>query len=186
MFRWRHRHIITIMVLDLKVPHGTGPAQLLALWPTFASYVVSFVVVAIYWVNHHRVFHFMKRVDNAVLWTNIIWLFTLSLVPFFTAYMGENRVDAFSTAMYGASLLACALTFVLMSKTISIQLREDAKYQVAYRAAVRKNYFALSLYAISIPLAYVHPAITLACAFVVAAIYFIPTAWLGEASKLVP
>ena len=177
--------IIMIMVLELKVPHGTGPEQLISRWPTFASYIVSFMVVAIYWVNHHRVFQFVRHVGTPVLWANIFWLFTLSLIPFFTAHMGENRVDAFSTAMYGASLLACALAFVLMSRMIAIQFRDDPNYQTAYRAALRKNYFALSLYAILIPLAYVHPAITLSCAFVVAAIYFIPTSWLEEV-KLAP
>src|SRR3954470_16638075 len=80
--------IITIMALELKAPHADDAAQLLALWPVFMSYVLSYLMVAIYWVNHHRLFHLMKQVDNRILWSNILLLFCLSLVPFATAYMG--------------------------------------------------------------------------------------------------
>ena len=90
--------IITIMVLELKVPHGVDPALLIGLWPTLLSYGLSFLVIAIYWVNHHSLLHEAKRATARLLWCNVLWLFCLSLIPFATAYMGENRFTPFSTA----------------------------------------------------------------------------------------
>src|SRR5262249_6567282 len=95
--------LITIMVLELKVPASHEPAALLALWPVMLSYLLSFLVVAIYWVNHHRLFHHAREVNNLVLWTNMAFLFCISLIPFGTAYMGENRFTPFSTALYAGS-----------------------------------------------------------------------------------
>src|SRR5256885_10545112 len=106
--------IITIMVLELKAPHAPSPEELLALWPTFLSYVMSYVMVAIYWLNHHRLFHLAKPVDTRILWANILLLFCLSLVPFSTAYAGENRLSPFATAVYAAVLLLCALAYLVL------------------------------------------------------------------------
>jgi uncharacterized membrane protein len=172
--------IITIMVLELKVPHGTDAAMLLRLWPTFLSYFLSFVVVAIYWVNHHHLFHGVKHVDTWILWSNIFWLFCLSLIPFSTAYIGENEPTSFSTALYAATLLLAGVSFVPLRRAVAAHFNDDPGYAAMSRRAAAKNYVSLALYAVSIPLAYVHPAITLALAFVVAAIYFLPNAWLGE------
>lgn len=172
--------LITIMVLDLKVPVGHDPAQIVALWPVFLSYLLSFLVIGIYWVNHHGLFHMCKRVNNAVLWTNMFFLFCISLVPFATAYMGENNFTPFSTALYGAIMLITGLAFVPMRFAVMGTLGDErGRGMLGSRAAV-KNYISLSLYAASVPLAYVHPAITLGLAFVVAAIYFLPNAWLGD------
>ncbi|HEY2136182.1 MAG TPA: TMEM175 family protein [Xanthobacteraceae bacterium] len=172
--------IITIMVLDLRVPASHAPAALLDLWPVFLAYVMSYLVIAIYWVNHHELFHLCKRVTNAVLWTNILFLFCLSLIPFATAYMGVNRFTPFSTALYGAVLLLTGLAFLPMRQAVASQLADDPAYRLITRRAAIKNYVSLTLYGTSVPLAFVHPAITLAIAFVVAAIYFLPDAWLGK------
>ena len=172
--------IITIMVLELKVPHGTDPAMLLHLWPTFLSYLLSFIVVAIYWLNHHQLFHGVKRVNNAMLWCNVFWLFCLSLIPFSTAYLGENDLTPFSTALYAATLLLVGVSFLPMRRAVAAHFKGDPKYDAMSGRSAAKNYISLAIYAVSIPLAYVHPAITLALAFVVAAIYFLPNAWLGE------
>jgi uncharacterized membrane protein len=98
--------IVTIMVLELKPPHGARLADLLPLWPVFLSYVLSFVYVGIYWNNHHHFFQLVERVNGVMLWANIHLLFWLSLVPFATAWMGENDFAPGPTALYGAALLA--------------------------------------------------------------------------------
>jgi uncharacterized membrane protein len=174
--------IITIMVLELKVPHGDEPAALVALWPVFLSYFLSFLVVAIYWVNHHQLFHTCKHVDNAVLWSTIFWLFCISLIPFATSYMDESHFTSFPTAVYAATLLLAGLSFVPMRAAVAAPHKGEAAYAIMRTRAAWKNYVSLALYAISVPLAYVHPALTLAIAFIVAAIYFLPNAWLGEDS----
>ena len=172
--------IITIMVLELKVPHGADAASLLAVWPVFLSYLLSFLVVAIYWVNHHTLFNAAHHASTGLLWSNNALLFCLSLIPFATGYMGENDFAPFPTALYAATLLLAGLAFIPVRWSVMAQLKDDAHFVHLSRVARRKNYVSLGLYAISIPLAFVHPALTLALAFAVAAIYFLPNAWLGE------
>ena len=171
--------IITIMVLELKVPHGSEPELLFKVWPVFLSYGMSFLAIAIYWVNHHHLLHGLKRVNTAILWTNIFWLFFLSLIPFSTGYMGENHFTPFSTAIYATSMLLAGASFFPMRRAVAAQFEGDATYRAMDRRSVRKNTISLLLYAISIPLAFVHPAITLVLVFTVAGIYFLPNAWLG-------
>jgi len=173
--------IITIMVLDLHAPLGGGAAALLALWPIFLSYALSFLVVAIYWMNHHRTFHVVKRVDNGVLWCNLLLLFCLSLVPFATAYMGLNRMSHFSVALYAAVLLVCALGFLALRAAIAQGFRGEEKLEAWNRAASHKNWLGIACYAAAIPLAYLHPALALALIFAVAAIYFLPGFGIREA-----
>jgi uncharacterized membrane protein len=172
--------LITIMVLELKVPASHEPAALLGLWPVLLSYLLSFLIIGIYWVNHHVLFHRCREVNNAVLWTNMAFLFCISLLPFATAYMGENRFTPFSTALYAGSLLLAGVSYVPMRRVVERQLAHDPGYHRIGRRAARKNYLSIALYAASAPLAFVHPAITLALCFTVAAVYFLPNAWLGE------
>jgi uncharacterized membrane protein len=172
--------IITIMVLELKVPHDDDPAALFAVWPIFLSYFLSFLVIAIYWANHHLLFHGCKHVDNVVLWSTIFWLFCISLIPFATSYMDENHFTSFPTAVYAATLLLAGISFVPMRGAVAAQHKSEATYAKTHARAAWKNYVSMALYAVSVPLAYVHPAVTLAIAFLVAAIYFLPNAWLGE------
>jgi uncharacterized membrane protein len=172
--------LITIMVLELRVPASHEPAALIGLWPVVLSYLLSFLVIAIYWVNHHGLFHRCREVNAAVLWTNIAFLFCISLIPFATAYMGENRFTPFATALYAATLLLAGMSFVPMRRAVERPLAHDPDYpRIARRAAI-KNWLSVALYAASVPLAFVHPAITLALCYAVAAIYFLPNAWLGE------
>jgi uncharacterized membrane protein len=172
--------IITIMVLELKVPASAAPGALVGLWPVFLSYLLSFLVIAIYWVNHHGLFHLCRYVTTTVLWSNMAFLFCISLIPFATAYMGENRFSPFATALYGATLLLAGLSFVPMRRAVERQLADEPAYRRPGRRAAVKNYVSLSIYAASVPLAFVHPALTLILAFMVAAIYFLPNAWLGD------
>jgi uncharacterized membrane protein len=172
--------IITIMVLELKAPHGADAASLLSVWPVFLSYLLSFLVVAIYWVNHHTLFQAAHHASTGLLWSNNALLFCLSLIPFATGYMGENDFAPFPTALYAATLLLAGVAFIPVRWSVMAQLKDDASFVRVSNMARRKNYVSLGLYAISIPLAFVHPALTLGLAFAVAAIYFLPNAWLGE------
>jgi uncharacterized membrane protein len=110
--------IITIMVLEMKPPHGTGLKDLMGLSPVFLSYVLSFIYVGIYWNNHHHFFQLVEEVDGAVLWANMHLLFWLSTIPFSTAWMGENHFAPIPTAIYGVSLLASAIAWYTMQLTI--------------------------------------------------------------------
>ena len=109
---------ITIMVLELKVPHDTSVAALLALWPVFLSYVLSFIYIGIYWNNHHHMLHATQRVSGGVLWANLHLLFWLSLIPFTTGWMGENHFAALPTALYGGVLLMAAIAYWLLQQCI--------------------------------------------------------------------
>jgi uncharacterized membrane protein len=110
--------IITIMVLEFKVPHGDSPAELLPLLPVFLSYILSFVYVGIYWNNHHHLLHACKNVTGAMLWANLHLLFWLSLLPFATGWMGENHFSAVPTALYGVVLLMAAIAYYLLQQAI--------------------------------------------------------------------
>jgi uncharacterized membrane protein len=106
--------LITIMVLEMKVPHGAGLAALAPLWPVFLSYVLSFVYIGIYWNNHHHMLQLSKTIDGKVLWANLHLLFWLSLVPFTTGWMGENHFEPGPTILYGLNLLLCAIAYTLL------------------------------------------------------------------------
>jgi uncharacterized membrane protein len=110
--------IITIMVLEMKVPHGDSAADLLPLLPTFLSYVLSFVYVGIYWNNHHHMMHATTTVTGAILWANLHLLFWLSLFPFATGWMGENHFSPLPTALYGLVLLMAAIAYYVLQQTI--------------------------------------------------------------------
>ena len=110
--------IITIMVLELKVPHGADWPDLAGLAPVFLSYVLSFVYVAIYWNNHHHLLHTSEMVDSAILWANMNLLFWLSLIPFATGWMGENHFAPLPTALYGVALLMPAIAYYLLQRAI--------------------------------------------------------------------
>ena len=110
--------IITIMVLEMKVPHGEYLESIAPLWPVFVSYVLSFVIVAIYWNNHHHMLHSVKHVTGAVLWSNAHLLFWLSLMPFTTGWMGENHFAPRPVALYGVDLLMCAIAYFILVRAL--------------------------------------------------------------------
>ena len=119
--------IITIMVLELKVPHDASLAALRALWPVFLSYVLSFIYIGIYWNNHHHMLHVTERVTGGILWANLHLLFWLSLLPFSTGWMGENQFARWPTVIYGLNLLACALAYFLLERRIIASEGPDSK-----------------------------------------------------------
>jgi uncharacterized membrane protein len=173
--------IITIMVLEMRAPRGTSLNELFAIWPVFLSYILSFLVLAIYWVNHHQMLRLAKRADNAVLWTNNLLLFCLSLTPFATAYMGENHFEPLPTALYAIVLLSSSLSYFALWTAIMRHHKDELGFEALCRSAFRKNIVSVGLYTISVPLAFVHPALTIGIAFLIEAIYFIPEIWLREA-----
>jgi uncharacterized membrane protein len=167
--------IITIMVLDLRPPAPAGIDALLQLWPVVLSYVLSFFVVAIYWLNHHRTFHIVKNVGTAVLWANLLYLFCLSLVPFFTAYMGEHRLDGLSVALYAGELFVCCLAAMgLRFAMIAENPSDDPAIRAMNRAGARKNALSLIFYGAAMPLAAFSVALALALVFATSAAYVLP------------
>jgi uncharacterized membrane protein len=166
--------IITIMVLELKVPHDVVPAELFKLLPIFLSYLLSFVLVAIYWTNHHHLIHLVDRVDSQILWFNLNLLFWMSLTPFATAYMGENRAAPLSVALYGLVQTACSISFLCLRRAIAQHHQHQSELRALHNKKFRKNHIAWLLSACSIPLAFV--SVPLALLFVVfpAVMYFLP------------
>ena len=165
--------IITIMVLELKVPHGAAVAALGPLLPTFLSYVLSFVYVAIYWNNHHHMFHAVHHVTGGTLWANLHLLFWLSLVPFVTGWMDENHFTPVTVAAYGAVLLAAALSYQILTTVLRANHPADS---VLARALGRdfKGKVSLVLYASAIPLSFMNVAIALAIYAAVALVWLVP------------
>ena len=165
--------IITIMVLELRPPHEPTLAGLLGVAPVFLSYVLSFVIVAIYWNNHHHMMSTVSRVNGAILWANMHLLFWLSLVPFTTAWLGETGGAKWPTVVYGLSLLAPAFAYTLLQ---SIIIRAHGPDHVLARAVGRdwKGHASLALYLGGIGLAFVEPWLGRALFVVVALIWLIP------------
>jgi uncharacterized membrane protein len=150
--------IITIMVLELKVPHGDDLSALRPLTPVLLSYVLSFVYIGIYWNNHHHMLHATQRVTGAILWANLHLLFWLSLIPFATGWMGENHFAPAPTALYGVPLLMAAIAYWLLQRIIiTTQGRESVLAAAVGRDL--KGKLSLILYAIAIPSASAHPLI---------------------------
>jgi TMEM175 potassium channel family protein len=165
--------IITIMVLELKVPHGTDPAALRPLLPVFLSYVLSYVNIGIYWNNHHHLLHAARQVDGRVLWANLLLLFWLSLIPFFTGWMGENHFASLPTALYGVVLLMAAYSYLLLQRAI---IAVDGRESHLARAvgADRKGLVSRLLYMAAIVGAFVRPWIAWTLYVAVALIWFVP------------
>ncbi len=165
--------IITIMVLELHAPEEATLAALAAVWPTFLSYVLSFIYVAIYWNNHHHMMHTVERVNGAVLWANMALLFFLSLLPFTTAWMGETHGAKWPTIVYGVSLLAPALAYYVLQNVIIASHGADHVLKRAIGGDWKGNISPL-LYLAGIAAAFVDPRLAQACFVVVALIWLVP------------
>jgi len=165
--------IITIMVLELKVPHDTTLEALRPLVPVFLSYVLSFVFVGIYWNNHHHMLQAAQHVNGATLWANLHLLFWLSLIPFGTAWMGENHFEALPVALYGTLLLMCGVAYTILSRVLIAHHGPDS----ALARAVGKDgkgLASLAIYASAVPLAFFSPPLSCALYVVVAVMWLIP------------
>jgi uncharacterized membrane protein len=170
--------ILTIMVLELKTPASADPKTLLHEWPIFISYVISYFYIAVYWINHHHLFHRVKHVDLTILWANVALLFFMSLIPFFTEWMESTRLSPFPTAVYAATMLVAGATFAVLDRAVGRQgIGEDELVQLR-RAAMRKNMIAICVYAVAIPIAFYRSTISLALTFLVALLYAVPSLWI--------
>ena len=165
--------IITIMVLELKVPHGATFPELWPLLPVFLSYVLSFVYLGIYWNNHHHMLHVTSRVSGSILWANLHLLFWLSLVPFVTGWMGENNFAPAPTALYGVVLLVAAFAYWILQRTIIAEEGETSVLAMAVGQDL-KGKLSPVLYAIAIPSAFVRQWISGGLYVLVALIWLIP------------
>lgn len=176
--------IITIMVLELKVPHGADWSALGGLVPVFLSYVLSFVYVAIYWNNHHHLLHTVARVNGLILWANMHLLFWLSLTPFATGWMGENNFAPLPTAVYGVALLMPAIAYNLLQKAITRTHGMESTLARALGSDIKGKISPL-LYIGAILLALVSPWISVALYTLVALIWLIPDRRIEHAIRQV-
>lgn len=165
--------IITIMVLELKTPHGEDWRSIVPLWPILLSYVLSFINVGIYWNNHHHMMHAVKHVSGGVLWANLHLLFWLSLVPFTTATMGENHFAPFPVALYGGVLLMCGVAYVLLEWTLLRVHGRDSDFARALGRDAKGKLSAVA-YLLAVAFALVAPWISLGIYFLVALAWLVP------------
>jgi uncharacterized membrane protein len=164
--------LITIMILDLRVPRGSDLVALRPVLPHFLIYVLSFIFLGIYWSNHHHMFHAVHHVNGAILWANLHLLFWLSLVPLVTGWIGENGSAATPTAAYGVVLLCCAIAYTLLQTLI---IRHDPHTVLASAVGSDlKAKVSLALYLAAVPMAFVNPMISDAIYAVVALTWLVP------------
>ncbi len=166
--------IVTIMVLELRAP---AQPTLRALWkvaPVFLSYALSFLIVAIMWVNHHHLIHAVREVSARLLWSNINLLFWMSLVPFVTDFMGKNHREPMAVALYGLDLTMCSSAFYFLRAELVRQYSHDPEMQEYHRGVQRKNGFSFLLYLSSVPLAYVSIYASFLVFVLIPALYFLP------------
>ncbi|HEY0321921.1 MAG TPA: TMEM175 family protein [Pyrinomonadaceae bacterium] len=165
--------LITIMVLELKIPHGTDWESLRPLLPVFLTYVLSFVYLGIYWNNHHHMLYAADQINGKILWANMHLLFWLSLIPFVTGWMGENHFAPLPTAIYGAVLLAAAIAYYMLQQLIIAQQGSNSKLKAAVGKDIKGKLSPL-IYVAAIPLAFVNQWISDGLYVLVALMWLIP------------
>ena len=165
--------VITIMVLELRIPEGADWDALHPIVPVFITYILSFVVLGIYWNNHHHLIHAADRVTGGLLWANLHLLFWLSLIPFATGWMGRNNFAALPTAVYGVVLLLAAIAYTILEKTIIAAQGPSSRLKEAIGSDA-KGYVSLLMYIAAIPLAFTNRWLAYALYVAVVLIWFIP------------
>ncbi|MGC2164181.1 MAG: TMEM175 family protein [Silvibacterium sp.] len=165
--------IITVMVLEMKTPLGTNLAALKPVIPVFLSYILSFIYIGIYWNNHHHLLHATQHVNGATLWANLHLLFWLSLVPFATAWIGENRLDPWPVAVYGIVLMMAGVAYFILTR-ILVHLHGQGSALANSIGRDTKGKISIVIYAIAIPLAFAKPWIAGAGYVIVAIMWLIP------------
>lgn len=168
--------IITIMVLELKVPTQNGLAGLRAILPTLIVYLLSFTFTGIYWINHHHLVHRIHEADQRILYANLGFLFCLSLLPFFTSYLLEKAIDSFSVALYVVSMIVTGVSFLLLRMAIGRRLLLSGNLEQEDIATQRKHWMSLGLYVIAVPLSFYRPYLALTIIALVMVIWIVPTA----------
>ena len=165
--------LITIMVLELKLPHGADFAALRPLLPVALAYVLSFVFLGIYWTNHHHMLHAADRIGGGVLWANLHLLFWLSLVPFVTGWMGENHLAPVPTAIYGGVMLMAAIAYTILQVRIMAHQGPDSKLRAAIGSDF-KGKLSIACYVAAITLAFALPVLSVALYVLVACLWLVP------------
>lgn len=165
--------IITIMVLELKVPHNSDPNSLKAIFPVWISYILSFINVGIYWNNHHHMFHAAKFVKGSVLWANMHLLFWLSLIPFTSGWMGENNFTTWPVALYGIVVFMAGIAYYLLAHCL-VQIHGKDSTLAKAIGKDRKGIWSVVIYAAAIVFAFINTKISLVLYALVAVIWFIP------------
>ena len=165
--------IITIMVLDLHVPRGNQLKDLTPLVPVFVTYILSFTLIGIYWNNHHHMIYAAERINGKILWANLHLLFWLSLVPFTTAWMGENHFSRWPVALYGGILFMCGFAYILLCRLLVLEAGPKSPLALAL-GKDWKGKLSQIIYAIAIALAFLDPRISLGLYVVVAVLWFVP------------
>lgn len=166
--------IITIMVLELKAPHGSDFAALKPLMPVFISYVMSFLFVGVYWGNHHHLLHMVKNFSSGIMLANLNLLFWLSLVPFVTGWVGENHFASFPVMIYALLLDVCGISYTILQKVIESCNRDNHQIQVLMKRQTRKGLVSVTLYTSAAALAWVSGYISVAIFFIVAIMWLVP------------
>lgn len=164
---------ITIMVLELKVPHGTDWTDVLPLLPILLSYLLSYIYVGIYWVNHHHLLHAARQVNGPILWANLHLLFWMSLIPFVTNWVAEHRLESAPVALYGLVLLMCSIAFRLLAHALVAREERGSRLALALGKG-RKNWISIGLYALAIGLSMWQPVLGTVIYVLVAGLWFIP------------
>lgn len=166
--------IITIMVLELKTPHGTNWSDVKPLIPVFGSYILSFIILGIYWGNHHHLLHTIAHVNSNMIWANLHLLFWLSLIPFATAWMGENNFNKTTVSAYAIIMVMCGLAYFILLAVIEKSHPKNTALLEPLKKQSRKGVISVISYALAIPAAYLHPLISGFLFVFVAIIWWIP------------
>lgn len=166
--------IMTIMVLDLKIPHAATLEALWQLGPVFVSFLLSFVFIGIYWGNHHHLLHTLNHVNSKIIWANMFLLFTLSLIPFTTGWMGENNFSRIPVAAYAVNLLLSAIAFFILQNSIIHRLAHKEKLMASLKRQEKKGIRSIILYSLSILTAFFYPLISAVLIITVAIMWIIP------------
>ena len=174
--------IITIMVLEFKVPRASNLADLKQLIPIFVSYVLSFITVAIYWNNHHHLFRAAEEINGKVMWANMNLLFWLSLLPFTTAWMGQNQFTKWPVFVYGIVVLCCGLAYNILTRCL-LTIHSKESVLVSAMTKNNKEVYTIGLYASGVAFSFVNPLISLGLYFAVAILWFIPDTRIEEQIK---
>lgn len=166
--------IITIMVLELKAPHHADWEALKSLLPEFVSYILSFIVVGIYWGNHHHLLHTVNHINSKMIWANFLLLFWLSLIPIATAWMGENNFTGITVATYAILLDLCGIAYYILLLTIEGTHPHNSDLFMLLKKQSRKGMLSLVLYSISIPIAFFYPLMSASIFLLVTILWWIP------------
>lgn len=177
--------IITIMVLEMKVPHGSEWKELKELFPVFISYALSFAYIGIYWGNHHHLLHTVKQVSSGMILANLNLLFWLSIVPFATGWMGENHFETNTLMFYGLVLLLCGQSYFILQKIVERNSHEIEALADAFKTLNKKGIISTISYTAAIPLSLINPYISFAIYIVTAIMWLIPDKNIEKALKTV-